>query len=76
MTWRLTEWAKTRMPLPGIPWRDMTDEEFAEARSRVPELEERGYFAFIPDPGTGPVERTSQFVPKANRLPKPRRNQR
>ena len=49
MSWRLTEWGKTRMPLPGIPWRDMTDEEFAAASSAAPGLDERGYFEPVPE---------------------------
>lgn len=44
MTWKLTAWGQTRMPLPGVPWGDMTDEEFATAAERYPELAERGYF--------------------------------
>lgn len=46
MTWRLTEWAKTRSPLNGVPWRDLSDEEFAAAESRFPKgvLREQGYF--------------------------------
>lgn len=44
MTWRLTAFGETRLALPGVPWRDLSDEEFAAACERYPELEERGYF--------------------------------
>ena len=43
--WKLTDWGQTRMPLTGVPWRDLSDEEFAAAEARYPELRERGYFA-------------------------------
>lgn len=26
--WKLTEWAKTRAGVTGVPWRDLSDEEF------------------------------------------------
>ena len=47
--WKLTCWAKTRDPLPGVPWRDMTDEEFATVEAMFPEgaLRERGYFKHV-----------------------------
>ena len=44
MAWKLSAWGMTRMPLTGIPWRDLTDEEFAAAEERYPELRGRGYF--------------------------------
>ena len=44
MAWKLSAWGQTRMPLTGIPWRDLTDEEFAAAEARYPELRDRGYF--------------------------------
>lgn len=72
MTWKLTEWGKTRMPLPGIPWRDMTDEEFATACAEMPGLEERGYF----EDAAGTLPARPTFVPKANRPTAPRRNKR
>lgn len=28
MTWRLKEEAKAWQPIPGVPWEDMTDEQF------------------------------------------------
>ena len=45
MSWKLTAYGATRLPLTGVPWRDMTDEEFAAAEARYPELRDRGYFA-------------------------------
>lgn len=48
MAWKLTSWGATRMPLPGVPWRDLSDEEFAAAEWRYPELRERGYFEAEP----------------------------
>lgn len=42
--YKLTRFAQTRTPLPGVPWRDLSDEEFAAAELRYPELRERGYF--------------------------------
>lgn len=44
MPWKLTSWGRTRMPLTGVPWRDLSDDEFAAAEERHPELRERGYF--------------------------------
>lgn len=44
MTWKLTDYGKTRVPLMGVEWRDLSDEEFAAAEARHPELRERGYF--------------------------------
>lgn len=74
MTWKLTEWGKTRMPLPGIPWRDMTDEEFATACASTPGLEERGYFEDVREPSPAPTD-LPYHLPAANRRP-PRRNKR
>lgn len=42
--WKLTEWGKSRLGLPGVPWRDLTDSEYAEARVLYPGIDERGYF--------------------------------
>lgn len=30
MTWKLTDKAKDQEPIPGVPWRDMDDDEFRE----------------------------------------------
>lgn len=42
--WKLTPYGKTRTPLTGVPWRDLTDSEFEAAEKRHEELRERGYF--------------------------------
>lgn len=46
MTWKLTDWAKTRSPATGVPWRDLTDKEFAAVEALFPKgvLREHGYF--------------------------------
>ena len=44
MTWKLTDYAKTRMPLPGVPWRDLSDDEFAQVERKHPSIRQRGYF--------------------------------
>lgn len=44
MPWKLTSWGQTRMPLTGVPWRDLSDAEFAAAEERHPEIRDRGYF--------------------------------
>ncbi len=44
MTWKLTDWAKTRAGVTGIEWRDYTDEEFEALEAEHPELRQRGYF--------------------------------
>ncbi|MGE0227759.1 MAG: hypothetical protein AB7I38_10970 [Dehalococcoidia bacterium] len=48
MPWKLTSWGRTRMPLIGVPWRDLSDAEFAAAEERHPEIRERGYFEAEP----------------------------
>lgn len=53
MTWKLTEWAKGRVPLRRVPWRDLTDEEFEAANAEHDGLlAERGYFEREPAPAT------------------------
>jgi hypothetical protein len=54
MTWKPTEWAKTRDPLPGLPWEPMTDAAYAEACERRPGLADRGYFVRF-DEGEVPI---------------------
>lgn len=44
MTYSLTRYGKTRLPLPGVPWRDLSDEEMAAAIARHPGMETQGYF--------------------------------
>ena len=49
MTWQLTPYAKTREPLNRVPWRDLSDEEFAAADALYEGLlQERGYFVPVP----------------------------
>lgn len=50
MTYRLTEWAKTRVAVYGVPWRDLSDEEFRAADElHGGVLVERGYFEPVED---------------------------
>jgi hypothetical protein len=49
MTWTLTPFGRTRLPLNGVPWRDLTDEEMAAAEDRHPGIGERGYFERTPE---------------------------
>ena len=44
MTWNLTPYGNTRLPLPGVSWRDLSDEEFAAAEALHPGIRDRGYF--------------------------------
>lgn len=44
MTWTLTAFGKTRLPLVGVPWRDLTDAEYRAAKARHPGMEDQGYF--------------------------------
>lgn len=55
MTWKLTEWAKTRSGVFGVPWRDLSDDEFAAVEARYPEIRERGYFEKVPAAPAAPV---------------------
>lgn len=43
----LTAFGKTRMPLAGVPWRDLSDREFADARRKHPGIEDQGYFEHL-----------------------------
>lgn len=52
MTWRLTRYATTRRSLPGVPWRDLTDEEYESALAANPGMDQRGYFEPVEDEGT------------------------
>jgi len=51
MTWKLTTYGKTCLGVPGVPWRDLTDEEFAEAEALFEPgvLRAREYFEHVPD---------------------------
>jgi len=44
MTWKLTPYGQTRTGLPGVPWRDLSPEEFASAEKLHPGIRDRGYF--------------------------------
>jgi hypothetical protein len=46
MTWTLPAWGRTRRPVTGVPWRDLSDEEFAAAEALFGEgvLRSRAYF--------------------------------
>lgn len=48
--WKLTAYGKRRLPLVGVPWRDLTAAEYAAAESRHPGMGER-YFT-RPQPST------------------------
>lgn len=51
MTWKLTTYGKTRAGVPGVPWRDLSDEEFAAAEALFAPgvLRAREYFEHVPD---------------------------
>ena len=42
--WKLTQFGRTRSPLSGVPWRDLSDEEFAAVEAAHPTIRDRGYF--------------------------------
>lgn len=68
--WKLTDWGQTRMPLTGIPWRDLSDEEFVEAEARYPELRERGYFEqVVTEPPAPALSRRSNSRPPSSPPP-------
>lgn len=48
--YKLTSFAKTRRPLPGVAWRDLSDEEYKAACERHPGMEEQGYFEKVDEP--------------------------
>lgn len=51
MTWKLTTYGKTRAGVPGVPWRDLSDEEFAAAEALFAPgvLRAREYFEHVED---------------------------
>ncbi len=57
MTWKLTAFAKTRLPLVGVNWRDLSDEEYAAALAMHPGMDEQGYFEHVEE--EAPVSRRS-----------------
>lgn len=65
MSWKLTPWGKTRAGVTGIPWRDLTDDEFMAIEELHPEIRDRGYFVHeedvpeeAPEPRARPQRRT------------------
>lgn len=44
MSYKLTAFGRSRLALSRVPWRDLSDEEFAAAVARHPGMEEHGYF--------------------------------
>lgn len=57
MTYRLTAYGKSRRNLPGVPWRDLSAEEYAAACAANPGMEERGYFELAVEESTPPSSR-------------------
>lgn len=51
MTWKLTTYGKTRLGVTGVPWRDLSDDEFAAAEALFEPgvLRSRGYFEHVDD---------------------------
>lgn len=45
--WKLTAYAKTRRPITGVNWRDLTDEEYEAALAANPGMDQRGYFEHV-----------------------------
>jgi hypothetical protein len=65
MSYQLTAFAKTREPLNRVPWRDLSDEEFAVANALYDGLlEERGYF----EPEAPTSEDSSQVATEPTRI--------
>jgi hypothetical protein len=65
--WKLTVWAKTRRPVSGVPWRDLTDEEFAALETNYAGLDR--YFYHEP-------EQRAATEPEPVAPPAPRRRRR
>lgn len=59
MTYKLTAYAKTRRPLQGVPWRDLTDAEYEAALAANPGMDQRGYFEHVADETPAPSSRRS-----------------
>lgn len=64
MTWKLTDEAKDKDPIPGVPWRDMTEDEFREVAKAYAErnhfppraLHGSGFFDHDEKPAEKPKE--------------------
>jgi len=50
MTYKLTKFGQSRLPLTGVAWRDLSDEEYAAALARHPGMEDHGYFVKEDEP--------------------------
>lgn len=48
--YKLTPYGQTRKGLRGVPWRDLSDEEYAAAVARHPGMQDHGYFEQAPEP--------------------------
>jgi hypothetical protein len=64
MTWKLTGYGRTRYPLPGVPWRDLSDAEMAAAEEAHPGIGERGYFEQEPEPPAPAATTFTRPVPR------------
>lgn len=53
MGYRLTDYGKTRKNLPGVHWRDLSNEEYAAACNEHPGMESQGYFEKVEEPAKG-----------------------
>lgn len=62
VTWKLTAYAKTRMNLPGVPWRDLSDEEYAAVIEAHPYIEDKGYFEKVAEEEDSPPPRRTRKV--------------
>jgi hypothetical protein len=45
--YKLTRFGQSRLALSGVPWRDLSDEEYAKAVEKHPGMEEHGYFVKV-----------------------------
>lgn len=63
--WILTPFGKTRLPLVGVKWGDLTDEEYAAAVARHPGMEEQGYFDKVEEPEEKPRRNAPSATPPA-----------
>lgn len=61
MSWKLTTYGKTRLGVTGVPWRDLSDDEFAVAESLFEPgvLRAREYFERVDD-GGGQIASTGE----------------
>ncbi len=73
MTWKLTTYGKTRAGVPGVPWRDLSDEEFAAAEALFEPgvLRSREYFEHVEDVQFVSTAEPPYFEPAAESAPEP-----